>query len=481
MTEPSATLILEAAFSPAQDIPGRVREYIVSHSLIEDGATVMLGVSGGVDSMTLLYVLQFIGYRVRVLHINYGLRDKEADKDAALVRSYCGTEGIMFTEIAVRGEMSRRPAGASIQAHARSIRYRHFADIAGREGIRYVAVAHHMDDQAETLLMNLQRQTGFGGLVGMRPTRPIEYASHIRLVRPFLCARRREIERFAVEHRIRWREDASNASLDFLRGRIRHQILPALLEEGKVDFIPEFAGFAEGMVDFVDNVLPGLMPAGLRLDELNDQWGRLPVDLLVDLPESVRNWLLLRAVRKWIPEAPLRKSTVAAIEELMESQVGRRVEYATGSVWRERNALKFVSDADDRVGPDVIPLEIEGQAETPGGIVVAERLQGPAVNFETPPEEILADEEKLTGSLSIRAWKAGDRFQPFGMSGTKKVKSFLTDEKVPPSRRSSIRVLCEGSNIVWVLGYRMDDRYRVDEMTKQIVRFRLVDVPPRKE
>ncbi len=202
----------------AFDLPDRVREYIVSHRLLEDGAEVLLGVSGGVDSMTLSHVLQFIGYGVRVVHVNYGLRVREADADAALIRSYCRNEGIPLSEIDARNEMSAKVPQSSVQARARTVRYKHLSRIAAAEDIRYVAVAHHMEDQAETIVMNLQRKTGLDGMGGMRPSRPIETGSCICLVRPFLCLRRREIEQYAMRNQIPWREDSSNASLDFLRG-----------------------------------------------------------------------------------------------------------------------------------------------------------------------------------------------------------------------------------------------------------------------
>lgn len=458
----------------------KVRAYIEHHSLLRPGARVLVGVSGGVDSMTLLYVLLRLGYDASALHINYGLRGEASDKDAELVRETCAQYQIQFDEHDVSHEIKIRPPGGSIQALARRIRYEHFAVHASESIIDSVAVSHHRDDQAETVLLGLLRRSGFDGIAGMRAHRPMHSDSSVTLIRPFLDVRKNDIVQYASARGIPWREDASNVDRSFTRSRLRHDVLPALAELGDGDVTSELSGLAVFMQHIVDQSLPNDLPEELSFDMVVN--GDVPIEPLLMLDPAVRGWYLLRLLRTCLPDAPIRRSSIAAIEKLLHGQTGKRLQFESGTVWRDRDNLRFVArektakdDTDEAVGEIEVKLSSLEDCDhiTSGrfGRLFWNRETGIPIETKTGPNEILVDSDKLSGKLTVRPWKAGDRFRPFGLGGSKKLKSFLTDEKVDVSRRKSVHVLCDDDRIVWVLGLRMDDRYRVRDDTTHVLHF----------
>lgn len=438
----------------------RVQSYIVDHGLFHASGPILVGVSGGVDSVTLAWVLGELGYNIEVAHVNYRLRGDESDRDAELVRSFSRDRDLVLHEV----EPGAMPPG-SLQENARNFRYRRFEEIAIDREMTCIAVAHNRNDQAETVLLNLLRGGGFDGVAGMRPSRPVRQDSPVRVVRPFLDIPRSDIVAIATSSGIPWREDNSNADLSYSRVKIRTGTLPALESCGESDLIGELVTISKDMRVLVDELLPETLPPDL-------QFGRLigpsvPIEALRELDPAVRGWYLLRLVRKWLPEAPVRRSTVFSIDRLMDAPTGKRIQFKTGSIWRERDCIRFV------------PASSEAEP-TPAGVTTGNEIMGSfgrltwnvipseTVETQTGPFEIVVDENKIRGCLSVRPWRPGDRFKPFGMAGWKKVKSFLTDAKVASSERKSIHVLCDDERIVWILGHRMDDQYRVEDHTKRV-------------
>ncbi len=458
----------------------KVRAYIEHHNLLRPGARVLVGVSGGVDSMTLLDVLLRLDYDASVLHINYGLRGEASDKDAALVHEYCARYQIQFDELDVSHEMTGRRPGGSIQALARRIRYERFAAHASDRIIDSVAVAHHRDDQAETVLLGLLRRSGFDGIAGMRTRRPMHSDPSVTLIRPFLGVNKSDVVQYASTHGIPWREDASNVDRTYARSRIRHDILPAFAELGDGDVTSELSDLAAFMQHLVDHSLPDDLPEELRFDAVEN--GDVPLEPLLTLDPAARGWYLLRILRMCLPGAPIRRSSIVAIEKLLHGPSGKRLQFESGAVWRDRDKLRFVaqkkqSENDTDEDTDEIKVELssleEGDNIVSGcfGRLFWNRKSGIPMELKTGPNEILIDCDKLSGILTVRPWREGDRFRPFGLAGSKKLKSFLTDEKVGVSRRKSVHVLCDDDRIVWVLGLRMDDRYRVRDDTTHVLHF----------
>ncbi len=462
-----------SANRPSGAILEAVDRFIQQHELLAAGERVLVGLSGGVDSVVLVHVLRRLGYDPVAAHVNYGLRGGEADADEAFVREWCNQfDPPVPLDVAVLDAEAHAEAhDQSVQAAARTLRYRYFAERAKAHQITRVAVAHHRDDQAETLLLNLFRGSGLAGLAGMPPTRPLADDVARTLVRPMLAVRRAAIEAYAETNDVPWRTDASNWSRSYRRSRVRHDLLPAIEDafEGATENI---AAAATRIRDYLSTTQdPELIRRFDRVAGPAEGGGTLSVERLAEMSSVWRQRIILEALRRWGPEAPQRASVAAAVEELLEAQVGRRVELGGALIWRERHQLRVVAGASapDRVSPQ--RLSWGEPVDLPGGTLRVERLPEAPYHLDSgTPAVAFVDANTLTDPLLVRSWQPGDRFQPLGMEGTKRISDFLTDEQVPPHARAQVLVLCSGDRIVWVVGHRLDHRMRVRPETTTVAR-----------
>ena len=230
----------------------KVRHYIKTHQLLSDDAPVVVGVSGGVDSMVLLHILQRLSYQVICAHVNYGMRDAASDADEALVEMSCREAQIPYFLHRVSDVFLTDASNESFQARARNERYNFFLKLAEAQGVKTVAVAHHQDDQAETVLMHLLRGSGIEGLAGMQASRALEKSTNIKLIRPLLSVSRSQVQSFARANGIAWREDASNSDGKYQRNKVRHGVVEAIRKDfgaGAVKNIARSARYLRGYVD----------------------------------------------------------------------------------------------------------------------------------------------------------------------------------------------------------------------------------------
>lgn len=456
---------------PTPTLLTRVDKYVQAQHLLRPGARVVLGLSGGVDSITLAHLLQRLGYEVLAAHVNYGLRGDAADADEAFVRSWCAAQTPPIPAH-VKSMPTKREAegsGRSVQALAREQRYAFFEQIAQEEGCDTVAVAHHRDDQAETVLLNLFRGSGLKGLQGMQPARSLTPRSNISLVRPLLTTSRDEIRAYAQANELAWRRDASNRDLTYRRNAVRHAILPAVRDhfEGAPERI---ARAAETLQQYAAHTFqPELERRFTRCVKSGDEdGGFLAIGPLAEQPPVWRQRVLLEALRRWMPGAPERTAFLAEIDALCEAQVGRHVACRAGRIWRVRGGLRMVPAAaapgQKRASAEMQVVEWGVPVTLPEGTLRVERLPGtphPKEVAAAAPHTAFVDAERLTAPLTARRWADGDRFQPLGMDGHKLVSDFLTDERVPPHRRRAVLVLCAEGQVVWVVGHRLAHPFRL--------------------
>jgi tRNA(Ile)-lysidine synthase len=452
-----------------------VSDFLDRHCLLDGVGCAVVGVSGGVDSMVCLDVLRRRGVDVVAAHVNYGLRPA-ADDDEALVRTWCDRQDPPLPlRVRTADPTAEAEAGASLQAVARRQRYRFFRAVAREVGADAVAVGHHRDDQAETLLLHLLRGAGPEGLSGMPPSRPVHGVPELRLLRPLLSRRRSEIEAYAEAAGIPWCVDTTNESTDYRRGWIRTQVLP-LLEaevEGATDAIARSADLMRAYVD--ETVAPALRQ---RFDaaHISDAGPGLLLDLatLRAEPPVWRHRLLLEALRQTLPNAPQKKAVAEEIAALVDAQVGRRVDLAGGSVWRERPGLRFLPAAERPDPVPATPLAPQTAVATPDGdLTLAVTPDRPPAVRTADPTVAVADADRIAGSLAVRSWTAGDRFRPLGLEGTMLVSDLLTDAKVAPHRRLAACVVVDDDGIAWVVGHRLAHRVRVRPSTQRYAVLRL--------
>ena len=450
-----------------------VARFIERHELLVDEGRVLVGVSGGADSMVCLAVLQELGYDLHALHVNYGLREG-ADEDEALVRDWCAGQS---PEILLRVLQKNATARAdihneSLQEAARGLRYEALAAHAARIDADAVAVGHHRDDQAETLLLNLLRGSGPEGLAGMPPSRPLQQATDVSLVRPLLCVSRAEVETYAEETGVPWRRDPTNADPDYDRAFLRTEVIP-LLQERFPDASNALSRAAELMREYVEETLTPALEE--RLDRCYvdcEAGGKLVLDPLRAESSVWRRRLILAALERTCPEAPQSAAFAEEVESLIDAEVGRRVEAAGGTIWRERDRLRFVPvEAEPEEVWPPIPVPWGEDVPLPCGVLRIDPLDAVPDNLDTGTANVeYVDADRLVDPMDVRTWKEGDRLQPLGLDGTKLVSDLLTEEKVPPHRRSGVLVLNTDEHMAWVIGHRLDHRMRVRPSTENIAR-----------
>lgn len=448
-----------------------VRDYIHTHKLMHQGKTVLVGVSGGVDSMVLLHVLHELGYTVHVAHVNYQLRDADSDGDEAMITHYCAERGIPFYVMKADPGLKKMAGRQSFQEAARDVRYSFFASIAKKKGIDVVAVAHHLDDQAETLLLKLIKGSGLEGLGGMRSKRVLSMDSGVQLVRPLLGQSRKSIVAYATQHTIPWREDVSNASDTYERNVIRNEVLPLLKSHFGESVPVNLARSAAILQGYWDEGLQAELERRFKACCLDTN--RVYVNALMEQPNTWRYRIALELLYRWIPGKQVSLSQAEALLGLLDAQVGRRMIVSTGTIWREREYLLFdsaPSTASSESWTWVPDIEKGDTLVFDGGILdISLHNEAPASLTVADPNRILIDRNALGGPLVVRLWKPGDRIMPLGMTGHKKVSDILTDTKVESHQRASIYVLEVEGRIVWIVGIRMADAIKVTNETKEIV------------
>ena len=449
-----------------------VRDYIKEHELIQLGQSVLVGVSGGLDSMVLLNVLRDLACEVHIAHVNYQLRGEESDGDEAFVRSYAAEKFIPIHVKHADSGLKASEGEHSFQEVARELRYTFFREVAEQHGIEHIAVAHHQDDQAETVLLKLVKGSGMEGVAGMKPKRMLAPGSGLHLIRPLLNQSRDAIVVYAKANGISWREDASNKSDAYKRNVMRNRVLPLLKEHFGESVTANLARSATIFQGYWEHSLQHELENRFR--KCCPRPDRLVVHSLLEQPSVWAKRVLLQFLYTWMPGKEVSYHLVDALIDLVFAQVGRKVTFSTGTVWRERTHLVFVPAGASYESEDVFELPDFSEGGTlafdGGKLDIFVHINQPESLTQTNSNVILVDKHALVLPLTVRQWKAGDKLIPFGMNGHKKVSDLLTDAKIPSHQRASTYVLEAAGEIIWVLGLRMADSVKVTEATKEIVR-----------
>lgn len=440
------------------------------HSLLTPGDTVVAAVSGGADSVALLDILLSLsGLRLNIIvaHLNHSLRGDESDEDERFVAELAASRGLPFEceradvrSLSLRDKLSLEDAG-------RRARYDFFDRTAVRYGARSVALAHHADDQAETVLLRLLRGAGVTGLAAMSPRRDGRY------VRPLLTLSRSEIEGYLHARKISFRVDSSNTDTVFTRNRIRHELIPALSR-----FNPEIARRLAVTADLLaadDEVLEAVADASLKRTarEINAEGVVLDVNMLLPELRGVRYRIYRRAVSLvtgglW----GISSAHVRQIDEIVHSRKPNFRLQLPGkvSVVRSYGTVAFSRGVDGGGWDDSLVVDGPGCYPLPGGAELRVEIAPPPEDLEKfPPERACFDLDHAPFPWLVRGFRPGDRISPLGMAGSKKVKDIFIDEKVARERRRLIPLVFSNDELVWVCGFRTGHAARVTENTVRTV------------
>lgn len=466
-----------------------VAGFIESRSLLARGASIVVGVSGGADSVALLAVLRELAarsrcaYRLTVAHLNHRLRD-DAEADELFVAQLARRWGIPCV-------IARRDVGAearrtsqSIEQTARTLRYEFLRSAARDARAGYVAVGHHADDNVETILYRIVRGTHLRGLAGIPESRPL--GEGVTLVRPLLSSRRSEIEDFCTRSNLAWRTDPTNTDTAYRRNFIRHELLPLLREKlnPRTDEALLRLGAAGGKAEAVLREL-GDAALARAAGEQDDRRIVLDPEVMRAEKPVIRAYALRAAMERL--GAPLRMigaERLAETARLAEAGPPAAVTLPGGfAVRRETGRIVVEKSEDPRAaagGDDaVVAMQCPGRTVLPDGRAVSCRLEPfePDAFAEHcrnhPPGVELLDADRLGGALTIRSRLQGDAFRPLGASGRQSVGDFLTNLKLPRSRRERVLCICDESGIVYLAPLRIDDRVKITSATRRVLRIHL--------
>ncbi|HTS17233.1 MAG TPA: tRNA lysidine(34) synthetase TilS [Verrucomicrobiae bacterium] len=424
--------------------------------MLEPGEALLVGVSGGADSVALLDILVKSGWRPHVCHLNHQLRGPASDADAEFVKSLATGYGLANTI-----EWRKVP---SDEGGARRARHEFFARVAAQTGIQKLALAHTADDQAETFLLRLLRGAGVPGLVGIWPERQL---GTLRVIRPLLKVRRTEVMEYLNAQGLKHREDASNADTRFTRNRIRHELLP-LLER---DFNPAIREVLLHTAEILrDEDFYLLHHVAQRFYMTVCQNDAVNVKALANCPVAIQR----RVLRFWLGGDPesgpsfsfdqIEAVRHAALGDSPSAEVDLPYELVA---YREYEWLRKAQRSELEPIHGRWPVSLSG--ETTIGELGARFIVG--------EEGERFDADALGEGLFVRTWESGDRFQPLGMNEAKKLQDFFVDEKVPRRQRGRVPLLCAADGrIAWVVEHRIADPFKVTERTRHVVQVRVVAI-----
>jgi tRNA(Ile)-lysidine synthase len=431
---------------------------VQSSGTIAPGDAIVVAVSGGADSTALLHVLWRLrepwNLRLTAAHFDHGLRGDASRRDAEAVASLCRGLGV-----ALATGRAGPLHGPSLEAAARRARYAFLARVALGQGASKVAVAHHRDDQAETVLLRLLRGAGAEGLAGMRPVRPL--ASGVTLVRPLLAVGGEEVRAHCAAHGLPVREDETNRDLRFARNRIRHVLLPLLEREYQPGCRDALARAARLLADDDEWLVRQAAEAFARLR----RGAALDAAGLAALPAAVAR----RVIRLWWREACGRHEALA-FEHVEALRLGREVDLPGGRHATSAGGLLRLLPGRRRQ-TFAYALTLPGAADVPeAGVRVTARLSATAPQELPSPSVAAGDADAVAAPLTVRSRRPGDRFRPLGAPGTRKLQDVLVDARVPREERDRIPVIADAEGrILWVPGVRQADHWRLGPGVRRVL------------
>lgn len=488
----------------------RVLHFIQEHHLVLGQSHLLVAVSGGPDSVCLLLILvrlmEELGIRLHVAHLNHQLRGAEAETDAHYVSNLARRLGIPATieQRDVKGYQKHKRI--SLEEAAREVRYTFLAQVAKAVGASQVAVGHTMDDHIETILMHLVRGTGTRGLRGLQPRAEWQSSGNsLTIIRPLLQVSREETTSYCHGQKLMPRIDASNLSLSPLRNRIRHQLLPLLKSYNPqvTEALLRTAEIAGDDLAFIDKEVAQLWD---EIAQRRENTIILDKKRLLELPSALKRNLLRMSLEKLLGN--VMDIEMRHIEEIMSAlnkPAGKRLSLPGGLTFSVEYNSYLIGKDPAALSPFPIiegesQLKLPGKTMLPGWNIEASIIDPSAVKGK--PEGALApsktmiplplskgkgtkgigltdneftayfDLDKCGDKLVVRSRQSGDRFQPLGMSQPKKLNEFMIDAKIPHPWRRRIPLVCSPQHILWVVGWRIDDRVKVTEDTKQVLRLK---------
>lgn len=444
----------------------KIQTYITNHNLANSGTSILVACSGGVDSMVLVDVLLKLNHNISIAHCNFQLRGKESDEDELFLHDFAMKYNIPFYTIKFDTKGYKQNKDVSTQMAARELRYNWFEQIRKENHYHSIAVAHHLDDQLETVLLNITKGTGIRGLTGMQPKNGY-------IIRPLLEISKQKILDYAKENNVAFREDSSNASDDYQRNLIRHQVVPQLQKINP--------SLHNSMIDFIDRMndyetLTNQQIEVIKKKCYSEKNGIAEIKMGFIKAHKAGQTILFHLLKDF----GYNSDVVQNIFDVKET--GKQFFSETHRVVTDRKSLFIVPknvERENYLSFVQLPNQIVfNNYKIQCSIVAVQEL-----NIKPSNRYAYFDADKIEFPLLIRYYKEGDYFYPFGMSkpktpgkvGKKKLSKYFKDEKFSLLEKENTAVLFSGEKLIWLVGYRIDDRFKVTDKTMTVLKMVIVD------
>lgn len=434
----------------------QIQQYIIQHQLLSGEKPVVVGISGGADSVALLHILVSLGYKCIAAHCNFNLRGDESFRDEQFTIDFTQRLQVPLCKISFETNKYAQENRLSVEMAARELRYRWFEELLNTYDADAVAVAHHRDDSVETLLINLTRGSGLTGLTGIKP-------KNGNVVRPLLCVSREDIYAYIENNGLEYVTDSSNSSDIYTRNFIRLKVIP-LLEEINPSVKASLARTANHLYDASLIYNHSIEEARKVITQNN----RLSISALLSFPAPAT--ILYEMLKPY----GFSRTVCESIFTVLEKDSGKIFYSSTHRLLKDRSDLLIdvLSGEDNRaylinLEDDNVDLPVELKPEI---VVIKEDYQ-----IEKDKKFAYFDFDKLSFPLVLRHWQEGDWFVPFGMKGKKKISDYFSDKKFSLFDKEKTWLLCSGQDVIWIVGERTDNRYRIEKTTKRVLKLKFID------
>lgn len=434
----------------------QIQQYIIQHQLLSGEKPVVVGISGGADSVALLHILVSLGYKCLAAHCNFNLRGDESFRDEQFTIDFTKRLQVPLCKISFETNKYAQENRLSVEMAARELRYRWFEELLNTYDADAVAVAHHRDDSVETLLINLTRGSGLTGLTGIKP-------KNGNVVRPLLCVSREDIYAYIENNGLEYVTDSSNSSDIYTRNFIRLKVIP-LLEEINPSVKASLARTANHLYDASLIYNHSIEEARKVIIQNN----RLSISALLSFPAPAT--ILYEMLKPY----GFSRTVCESIFTVLEKDSGKIFYSSTHRLLKDRSDLLIdvLSGEDNRaylinLEDDNVDLPVELKPEI---VVIKESYQ-----IEKDKKFAYFDFDKLSFPLVLRHWQEGDWFVPFGMKGKKKISDYFSDKKFSLFDKEKTWLLCSGQDVIWIVGERTDNRYRIEKTTKRVLKLKFID------
>lgn len=434
----------------------QIQQYIIQHQLLSGEKPVVVGISGGADSVALLHILVSLGYKCIAAHCNFNLRGDESFRDEQFTIDFTQRLQVPLCKISFETNKYAQENRLSVEMAARELRYRWFEELLNTYDADAVAVAHHRDDSVETLLINLTRGSGITGLTGIKP-------KNGNVVRPLLCVSREDIYAYIENNGLEYVTDSSNSSDIYTRNFIRLKVIP-LLEEINPSVKASLARTANHLYD-ASLIYNHSIEEARRVIIQNN---RLSISALLSFPAPAT--ILYEMLKPY----GFSRTVCESIFTVLDKDSGKIFYSSTHRLLKDRSDLLIdvLSGEDNRaylinLEDDNVDLPVELKPEI---VVIKEDYQ-----IEKDKKFAYFDFDKLSFPLVLRHWQEGDWFVPFGMKGKKKISDYFSDKKFSLFDKEKTWLLCSGQDVIWIVGERTDNRYRIEKTTKRVLKLKFID------